>query len=467
MTITGLVFIPLSLVIILMDWRYCFFALVVSTVFPTAAVINVGSFGLQPSYFFSLLIILRTTVEMVAGRQPFDRFVLTRLSPLMFFVILAVFVLWCALVFFHGNVIVLSSEAKFVLEAAAPYQFARTNVTQLLYLGLNLATMYCLAHHAIRMSPRKFSQTVDWAIIVSIVAAAAFIVWEMLSQRFHVPFPTGFLLSNASYEHSGNTLSSTTFGLWRRSGSFAEPSGAAYFLAGSLFFSWQRYRVKLDLLSIVLVLLVLFSLYAVKSTSGYLVILIFLAIVASKSVWTFLARLGSSELTFTRNGLIIAGVLALASILATAHIIEDFAQFRSIIDQMLLTKGQSVSFAQRTGADLMAIEITQQTFGLGVGLGSHKANSLVLTVLSNVGVLGLIAIGAFFYGILWPHGEGTTRHLQEAVGSPLRWFVYGLLIVHAISNPNLNSANIWIISGLLLGTAAIFNRVTIQRVSQT
>ena len=67
---------------------------------------------------------------------------------------------------------------------------------------------------------------------------------------------------------------------------------------------------------------------------------------------------------------------------------SNWDRLRPILDVSLFDKESSSSFTMRTGAEAMAVEVIARTGGIGIGLGSHKPNSLTLTLLSNIGVAG-------------------------------------------------------------------------------
>jgi hypothetical protein len=127
-----------------------------------------------------------------------------------------------------------------------------------------------------------------------------------------------------------------------------------------------------------------------------------------------------------------------------------------VITSMLLEKHQSSSFEQRTGADLMAIDIALDTGGIGIGLGSHKPNNLVMTLLSNTGIFGIFVFVLFCGGTLRPRrvgsGEGSGLSVEKV--RPLRWFVIGLLAVHSIGNPNLSAVILWVGFAFVIGLIA-------------
>jgi hypothetical protein len=133
--------------------------------------------------------------------------------------------------------------------------------------------------------------------------------------------------------------------------------------------------------------------------------------------------------------------------------VDDWDRLRSILNVSLFDKAKTSSFHVRTGAEAMAIEVITETAGIGIGLGSHKPNSLTLTLLSNIGLVGTSAFLVFITMLLRPRD---TKHLPgwRAISSddtPLRFLVIGLVLVHAISNPNFNVVLFWSACGFLIG----------------
>jgi hypothetical protein len=127
-----------------------------------------------------------------------------------------------------------------------------------------------------------------------------------------------------------------------------------------------------------------------------------------------------------------------------------------VITSMLLEKHQSSSFAQRTGADMMAIDIALDTGGIGIGLGSHKPNNLVMTLLSNTGIFGILVFIVFCGATLRPRrvgsGEASDAFMKDL--RPLRWFVIGLLTFHSVANPTLSSVALWVGFAFVIGSIA-------------
>jgi hypothetical protein len=69
--------------------------------------------------------------------------------------------------------------------------------------------------------------------------------------------------------------------------------------------------------------------------------------------------------------------------------------YRETLITNTLSKTDSGSFFNRIAADIFALQLLPRTSWLGVGLGSNRASSLLPTLLSNVGVAGVLAFAVF------------------------------------------------------------------------
>lgn len=448
MTPTGLLVIPLGLLIILLPWRYGLVALLVFATMDSAAVVNLGSFGLQPGYFFGLLVIVRTVVEITVFRTPLSARILGIMTPLFVFAIVSVVSIWIALTFFQGRIMVISSTAGLNLDLAQPYTFQRQNLTQPFYLFLNMAILYCVAHQIARLPLDTLGRTLDRAVLGATLFAAGVAIWEMANFYAGVPFAEAFFHSNAGYAKAHGQVVSGT--ILRASGPFTEPAALAYHFAGFLFFAWYRYLLRPSARAMAVVLVCLLVMASSTSTTAFAIIGLFVLVILKDAV-TAAAR-ATRDATST-VGLSSAHLSALVLVGLTAAGVTVFVQSHwpfvdDIVTRMIVQKSETSSFAQRTGVDLMALDIVMQTGGIGIGLGSHKPNNLAMTLLSNTGIAGFLAFGVFLFDIL-RSPAGTRRHAELR---PLRWLLLGLLAVHAMANPNLSTFMLWIGFALIVGT---------------
>jgi hypothetical protein len=152
--------------------------------------------------------------------------------------------------------------------------------------------------------------------------------------------------------------------------------------------------------------------------------------------------------------------ISFLTVLGAALVVGSYGIFHwdsveAIYNETVAEKLQSSSFYERHWVDMMAIDIFVQTGGIGVGLGSHKPNSLIMTIVSNTGIFGTIALGTFFYYLLMPGRlSGIPQRADLKHISPFQAMLWGLLLVHIFSNPNLSMGLLWISSGSVLGLLA-------------
>jgi hypothetical protein len=152
------------------------------------------------------------------------------------------------------------------------------------------------------------------------------------------------------------------------------------------------------------------------------------------------------------------GAAAVTVVVAGVLASHNWELVDTVFTANVLEKGDTSSFEERHGVDRMALDIIGKTGGIGIGLGSHKPNSLLMTIASNAGLGGLASFALFLIGSLGPwrptvNGVRGSVELTAAM-APIRWLVIGLLIIHSFANPNLSSVLLWIGFGAVIGLRA-------------
>jgi hypothetical protein len=182
-------------------------------------------------------------------------------------------------------------------------------------------------------------------------------------------------------------------GIARVQGTFPEASMFAMFtlplfaFTSSLWFTraYSPYAGWLTALSLALLLI---------STSGtaYVGLAVYFGIVG----------LGLAARLFTRGVVPRAESLLVASALAVIAVgvvlvssPEPLKYVGQFLDTVLFRKMTSSSGVDRAAANWLAWTDFLQTYGLGVGLGSTRASSFALVLLSNLGVVGVLAFSLF------------------------------------------------------------------------
>jgi hypothetical protein len=443
MTVTGLVMIPLGLLIILLPWRYSLLAFPAFSIMNSAGVVNVGSFGLLPGYFFGMLVVARTAVEIVLLPTPLNAHVIRWLTPLFLFTMICFVSIWVGLTFFQGKIMVISSEAGFNLNLAQPYTFQRQNLTQPFYLVLNLAIVYALAHQVARLAPGQIAATLHRGVIYAILFASAVSIWEMAGFYYGVPFFASFFHSNVGYEEAhGQVL----FGnILRVSGPFSEPSVLAYRFAGFVLYAWYVYLRRPSTRAMGILLLCVTMMLASTSTSAYATLGVFVLLMV-KDLAVKVAT-GPTQIRLSMHHVGVAALLGIAALGALVFIQSYWYEINNVLTRMVVEKHHSGSFAQRTGAEMLALDILIQTGGIGIGLGGHRPSTLIMALLSNTGIAGFLIYSFFLFQLLRPRQAACA----EVDLQPYRWMTIGMLLVGMISSPAINSLALAMSFGMIIG----------------
>ncbi len=120
-------------------------------------------------------------------------------------------------------------------------------------------------------------------------------------------------------------------------------------------------------------------------------------------------------------------LLATCSVLCFApQLLEKFSEF---FEFTVLDKLQSQSGVERTSWNQQAWNNFTDTWGIGAGLGSARASSFVLVLLSNLGVIGVLLFLGFSYELM--RSEGYPESLP--VPSAARQAALATLIAASVS----------------------------------
>ena len=111
----------------------------------------------------------------------------------------------------------------------------------------------------------------------------------------------------------------------------------------------------------------------------------------------------------------------------------------AIVERLIVSKAK-LQDGVRELSNKRALEIVQETYGLGVGLGSNRASSFFASLVSNTGVLGAALFCAMLLSLLWRYVRApalTDMQIFVAVALPTATLAMGLGI------PDLNLPMYW------------------------
>jgi hypothetical protein len=176
-------------------------------------------------------------------------------------------------------------------------------------------------------------------------------------------------------------------GFWRIAGSYSEASAFGSVSLACLSFCylyWRKTGSRLARwLSLVLLILVLLS----TSSTAYVGLAVVGLPVAFSIVLSFLVgRFTADELLMiSLLSIGIFGVLAIS--LYDQGILHPIVQ---LIDSTVINKSNSASGQERTYWNIKSLQSFVDTSGFGIGLGSSRASSWPIAVISQLGVVGSI-----------------------------------------------------------------------------
>ena len=255
-----------------------------------------------------------------------------------------------------------------------------TNITQTAYLALSLVVFVAVS---LLLESKGRAEKFAVAVVSLGVANAIVAVFGLVEFKLGVIGPIA-LMKNASYAVFD---SYEIGGLVRITGAFAESSGFAGFtiplaaFVGSLWRSGFKRQVT-GPLALLLLALLLFS----TSSTAYVAVGSYTVFLALAATWQCIIPGGRQLALGWGSGL--CGVAAAAACLAILLAPEAFTTAWQFLDAMVVRKLDSESGLERSSWNAQAWVNTMDTLGLGAGLGSVRASSFLLVLVSNVGFLG-------------------------------------------------------------------------------
>lgn len=220
-------------------------------------------------------------------------------------------------------------------------------------------------------------------------------------------------------------------GLLRISGTFAETSAFSAFTLPLFAFCATLWLHRVDAAKTgALALALLFFLLISTSGTAYVSLAAYLTTAGFMAFAWFVTgrpvpRTGA--LLSIAGGLIVAACVV---ILLQPALVDRIVHF---FDATVLSKATSSSGVDRGSSNMQAWSNFVDTHGVGVGLGSARASSFVLVLLSNLGVAGTLLYLAFLRGVLFGGRVDDTVPGDAPTVTAARQAVWASLICASVS----------------------------------
>jgi hypothetical protein len=269
--------------------------------------------------------------------------------------------------------------------------------------------------------------TLTKALLAYAVANIFFAIVDLVTFWTHTGYLLGFI-RNAQYAFH---LDESSVGLKRIAGSFTETSAFSYATLGSLAFTgrlwlsglWPRLTSLLTMTSLVFLILST-STTAIAAAPVVLCYLYFVCLAMALT-----RRHTPQSMAFV----VILPLIVAASVIALAMDKSALITVRDYLNTVVFDKSTSDSGVSREGWNAQAFQNFIDTWGLGGGLGSIRASSFALALLSNLGLAGVALFAPFFCGLFF-FKRGITASPQMAVlRAAARAACFALLVAACVS----------------------------------
>ena len=410
LTAFGLVYLPLLVAVAVFARQWLPALVIFSTCIQAASVFNVpvgdGAFGISPYNVTALAAFCVLLLHLwQQRRQPIAEYKYPKAAfwLLVGYAVVAVIGALTLPWLFEGlPVNLLDDPDRSAWRRLLPLTFSLANLVQAVNLCIHAVVLVYLLQSAQRQ---------DWqpsGPILGLTAALALVLvlglYERLAQSFDWPSSIAFWASNPGYRQEHESI---MMGILRIAVPFSEPSYLSVLLAATTvgFLAMVAFG-KHRLWAFAGTLLCGLGLLNTFGSTGWAAVGLGLAGMLLWLIWRawHTPRLRNLALLFWTTTALIAGAVTYVALYTPAK-----PTAMEAVDRMVISKLDESNVRKKSNEQ--ALNIIQETRGLGVGLGSHRASSFLASLFSNTGILG----GALFLamlGALW-RGYARARSLTD------------------------------------------------------
>ena len=385
-----------------------------------ASAISIGGANITPGHlavlFFGLAVIIRQdpisnmTSSMVQGR------------PGIYLVALGAWAFTSGFLLprvFAGQFMVypLNSPHSFILQE--PLRPVGSNFNQAVFFLAGPAVFALVS--SIARSPIMLRRVAQ-AIIIASVVNLVFVALDTITFAIGMSALLDFV-RNGDY---GQLFSHKLMGIKRVTGTFPEASSFAGASAMLFAFNFRLWRGGLfpritGWVSLLTFVAILFSF----SSTGYGALMVYLSL-AYAGVISGLERQSSADPQARVHRSIFVSLLpgvAFAGAIIIALKPDLLDPVFAIFDNSITSKLQSSSGVERGAWNAGGIEAFLKTYGLGAGTGAVRTSSFVVAILANMGIVGAVLFGLFFFKLFRSKPEirfGTADHEMRQYAAAAR-----------------------------------------------
>lgn len=456
MSLIGLIFIGLAAAALFRSQMTALVVMGVAALFQAATVMDLGMATIPPGHvtlaFFILAVVLRVNglgnavSALVYPRAGFFLAMVVAWAVISGFVLPRVFA---------GMVQVIPLNLIGEYFVKVPLFPRSANLNQSVYFIGNLCAF--LFVFGMMKSPDMLKKAAGAGLLI---CAANMAIAMLDSFTFAIGQPNLLdFMRNAGYSQ---LFGATVMGMKRMTGSFTEASAFSAMAVGLFAFAFRLWRGGVYTkwsgpLSIALALGVVLAF----SSTGFVAFGVYFIVTYSMNL---VSDKGGGGITGAQSrrmffvSLAPIGAFAVAVLVALRPDVLD--PVVELFDSSIATKLSSASGQERMAWNLSGLSNFFSTYGLGVGLGSVRTSSFLVSVPANLGLIGVMLYGGFFYRLFFStNGQRWGRIDPEAeqIVAAGRSSCFALLIAAAVSSSTMDLGLIFhIMAGIACSSPVYF-----------
>ncbi|QBJ95982.1 hypothetical protein ERC79_08345 [Rhodococcus sp. ABRD24] len=424
MTVIGLIFVPLFLYCLAVDPRKFPWVLSACVPFPQTAALYISGSGVSPFYVGIIFLALHMMLRHlgIALYPAVNREDVGRRAPMVSFVLFATYSLLITAVgpwLFRGSPVFAArggiDNQLGADGSSTELNYTISNAAQAVYLvlGIIIVAYFVRLNH---VNPRIFELAIGIGLALAAARYALGSAW---------PADIFDNMPNIHYDVYGSRLR----------GTFAEPSVFGVFLGASVAYlvsALTRSRGAMTWAYIAALALALLEYVLSYSGTAF----ISLAVVGVIAVIAFAVRARAT--TGKLAGPVFVAACAIPVLVAVA-----WPALVDVTTGLTSQKLESESFFYRSQGDIESLRLFVDTIGLGLGLGSNRPSSLIVMMLSCVGVVGTVAFGVVL-----------SRAIRGGLRMPAQrasvWALVATVVGQVAAKPDLAMPVMWLLLAICL-----------------
>lgn len=352
----------------------------------------------------------------------------------------------------------MNSDRKFIIEV--PLYPSGANFNQAVYFA---AALFIFAAVSSFARTNDMLKKAGGALIIASALNLAIVVVDTLTFAIGATNVLDFV-RNADYSQA---FSHKFLGVKRVTGAFPEASTFAMFSVGLFAFNFRLWRggIRPEITGVI----ALFTFFAILfsfSSTGYLALICYLIFAYARVMARSDGRRSLASRSSTNRIIFISlgPLVALAAAAAVAIKPDLLTPIAETFDQSITNKLGSASGVERTAWNMGGLRAFIDSFGLGAGLGSVRTSSFLVGIMANLGIIGLLLFGAFFFRLFLEDVSRRSRLADDEsrqYASAGRAGCFAILVAACVSSSTVDlGIHFYVMAGI--ACASLFYRTGVQ-----